>query len=76
VLLDIGLPDMDGFEVARVLLALDPAPGVVLISSRDAATYGDRVPASPAAGFVRKDDVSLAALAELVAVVRGPGGTE
>jgi DNA-binding NarL/FixJ family response regulator len=70
VLLDIGLPDIDGFEVAARLAGSDPAPGVVLISSREAATYGGRVAASTAAGFVRKDDLSADAIAELIPVAR------
>jgi DNA-binding NarL/FixJ family response regulator len=74
VLLDIGLPDVDGFEVASRLAALDAPPLVILISSRDAATYGDRVALSPAAGFVRKDDLSAAALAALVPLVPRDGG--
>ena len=43
VLLDIGLPDFDGFEVARRLAAApagDPAPVVVLTSTREARDYG------------------------------------
>jgi len=70
VLLDIGLPDIDGFEVARRLAVLDSPPKVILISSRDAATYGPRLGASKTAGFVRKDDLSSDAIAALVPVVR------
>src|ERR1700733_15523483 len=43
VLLDIGLPDFDGFEVARRLAAVPaggPAPVVVLTSTREARDYG------------------------------------
>jgi CheY-like chemotaxis protein len=83
VLLDIALPDIDGFEVAARLAASEAAPGVVLISSRDAATYGGRIAASPVAGFVRKDDLSAEALAGLApdgprgpAQVRGPGAPD
>jgi DNA-binding NarL/FixJ family response regulator len=70
VLLDIGLPDLDGFEIAARLAGVDGAPDIVLTSSRDASTYGGRVSASPAAGFVRKDDLSAATIGELVPVVR------
>ncbi len=72
VLLDIGLPDIDGFEVARRLAALDVPPLVVLISSRDRVTYGTRLDTSRTAGFVRKDDLSADAIAALVPIVRCP----
>lgn len=66
VLLDIGLPDLDGFSVAERLAAQSAPPRVILISSREAATYGPRLAASPTIGFVRKDDLSAAALRALL----------
>jgi CheY-like chemotaxis protein len=70
VLLDIGLPDFDGFEVARRLAAVpagDRAPVVVLTSTREARDYGARIAASPAAGFLPKDELSGAALRRFLA---------
>lgn len=61
VLLDIALPGIDGLEVARRLQAGGSRAAVVLVSSRDAA-YGWRVASGLAAGFVPKDELSLAAI--------------
>ncbi len=66
VLLDIRLPDIDGFEVASRLLARDPELAIVLVSSRDAAEYGALIDASGARGFVPKADLSGAALEKLL----------
>lgn len=64
VLLDIGLPDFDGFEVARRLAAVagERAPVIVLTSTREARDYGGRIAASAADGFLPKDQLSGAAL--------------
>jgi DNA-binding NarL/FixJ family response regulator len=66
VLLDIGLPWRDGFSVAEELQNEVTPPRVVLISSRDELDYQSRISSSPAAGFVRKDDLSAAALAAVL----------
>lgn len=68
VLLDIQLPGIDGFEVARLLAALRDPPRVVLTSSREASDYGQRLSQSPARGFLAKRDLSGAALAEILAL--------
>ena len=66
VLLDIQLPDIDGFEVASRLLARDPDLAIVLVSSRDRSQYGLLVEASGARGFVAKGELSGAALERLL----------
>ena len=62
VLLDVQLPDVDGFEVASRLTGNGGAPLVVLTSSRDAADFGPLVAQSGARGFVPKAELSGAAL--------------
>ena len=66
VLLDIQLPDMDGFAVAERLARAPDPPTIVFISSREAATYGRRLEAAAARGFIAKRELSGAALAALV----------
>ena len=67
VLLDINLPDLDGFEVAERVAHGDHPPRVVLTSSRGAADYGARLLSSPVRGFIPKYELSSAALSALVA---------
>ena len=64
VLLDIGLPDIDGLDVARQLAAEVGGPVVILISTRD-VDYGRRVAAGLAAGYVPKDELSRGRILEV-----------
>jgi DNA-binding NarL/FixJ family response regulator len=67
VLLDIQLPDLDGFAVAERITSSQPASVVVLVSSRTASSYRRRLADSPALGFVAKSELSGAALSALLA---------
>jgi DNA-binding NarL/FixJ family response regulator len=66
VLLDIGLPDGDGFEVADRLARGDDPPVVILISSREVAWYRRRLAESPARGFIAKGELSAGAIEALM----------
>jgi DNA-binding NarL/FixJ family response regulator len=63
VLLDIALPDIDGFQVCKQVTTGDgTGPVVVLTSSRDASTYAIQLGRSAARGFIPKADLTGAAL--------------
>jgi DNA-binding NarL/FixJ family response regulator len=66
VLLDVQLPGRDGFAVAEELASVRWAPAVILISSRDADTYGDRIGLAPVLGFVAKSELSGDAIERLL----------
>ena len=66
VLVDIQMPRVDGFEIARRLAELDAPPVVVLISSRDTDAYGADLRAAPVRGFIPKWELSGHALASMV----------
>jgi len=67
VLLDVQLPDLDGFEVSSRLTANDARPAVVMTSSRDAADYGSLAADTGARGFIPKSELSGPALEALLA---------
>jgi DNA-binding NarL/FixJ family response regulator len=58
VLLDVELPDGNGFDIADRLTADGCRAALVLTSSRDRADFGPLVDESPARGFVAKADIS------------------
>lgn len=66
VLLDVQLPDTDGFRVAETLRNCGSGPAVVLVSSRDSADYGPLIARSGARGFVPKAELTGARVSELL----------
>jgi DNA-binding NarL/FixJ family response regulator len=67
ILLDVRLPDMDGFHVIARLADDGCAAAVVVTSSSDDPLYPERALRSGARGFVAKHDVCGAALDRLLA---------
>ncbi len=67
VLLDVNLPDIDGFDVASRLTGAEDSPTVILVSSRDPSDFGPLVGRSGAKGFIPKGELSGEALTALLA---------
>jgi DNA-binding NarL/FixJ family response regulator len=66
VLVDVYLPDANGFELTSRLTSLADPPAVVVISSRDGAELEECALESGARGFVPKADLSREAIEELL----------
>ena len=67
ILLDVQLPDLDGFEVCQQLSGDENPPAVVLTSSRDRSDYGPCLATSAASGFLPKAELSAAGIADILA---------
>ncbi|MDX6199107.1 MAG: hypothetical protein QOJ79_2258 [Actinomycetota bacterium] len=67
VILDVGLPDRNGFDLAGDLMRTTPPPAVLLVSSRDWGRVGRRVLDSGACGFLPKEELSTAAVEAMLA---------
>jgi DNA-binding NarL/FixJ family response regulator len=65
-IVDVQLPDFDGFEVAARLSKLEPPPQVILTSSLDGADFGALVASSSALGFVPKAELSASLINALL----------
>lgn len=67
ILLDVRLPDLDGFAVCRRITGRSSAPAVILISSREVNEWGRIVTDCGARGFIPKAKLSGTALEALLA---------
>jgi DNA-binding NarL/FixJ family response regulator len=66
ILLDIQLPDLDGFAVCEQLSMQADPPVIVLVSSRAESSYRTRLAGSRARGFIPKDELTASGLFALL----------
>ena len=67
VLLDVQLPDAQGYDVARAIFDRGLTPRIVLVSSRDESDFGELIRASGVVGFLNKAELSGDRLRALLA---------
>ena len=58
ILIDIGLGDESGFDLARRVAGNGADATVIMISTRAEADYAELIAESPAAGFLAKTELS------------------
>ena len=70
VLMDIRMPELDGLEATRRILAADPGARILILTTFDVADYVDEAIRAGASGFLLKDDPPE----ELLAAIRIAAG--
>ena len=66
ILVDIGLGDESGFDLAQLLARDDLNAEVILISTGAEEDYAEMIDDSPAAGFLAKSDLSLQGISQIL----------
>lgn len=76
VIVDVGLPDMDGFALLRSIAAVHPRLSQILISGRNDSAVRVRARACGARGFISKTMPPTAIIESVDAVLRGEEALE
>ena len=66
ILVDIGLGDESGFDLAQLLARDDLSADVILISTGAEADYRELIAESPAAGFLAKSELSVRGISRIL----------
>lgn len=66
ILVDIGLGDESGFDLAQLLARDGLNAEVILISTGAEEDYAEMIDDSPAAGFLPKSDLSLHGISQIL----------
>ena len=73
VLMDIRMPKMDGIEATRHILAQDPSPRVIILTTFDLDEYVFAALRAGASGFLLKDTPPGDLLAAIRVIAAGEG---
>ena len=71
ILLDIGLPGLDGIQAARRILADDPSSRILFVTEQQSLDIAEMALSIGARGFIMKSDVGRDLLPAMGAVVQG-----
>jgi DNA-binding NarL/FixJ family response regulator len=71
ILLDVGLPSLDGIQAARRILAQDPSSKILFVSEQRSLDIAEAALGSGARGYIVKSDVGRELLFAMEAVVEG-----
>ena len=71
ILLDIGLPNLNGIEAARRIRSVSPESKIIFLSQESSAAIVQQVFSLGACGYVVKTDADSEILAAVTAVLRG-----
>lgn len=71
VLMDLKMPNVDGIEATRQLVAADPAINILILTTFEADNYVIQALKAGARGYVLKDSQSSAIVSSIVAVMAG-----
>lgn len=71
VLMDLKMPNVDGIEATRQLVAADPDIKVLILTTFEADNYVIQALKAGASGYVLKDSLASAIVSSIVAVMAG-----
>jgi len=71
ILLDIGLPALNGIETARQILKISPSSKILFVSENHSSEIVQEALSTGACGYVLKSDVATDLLPALKAVLEG-----
>jgi DNA-binding NarL/FixJ family response regulator len=70
VIVDISLPDANGFELVRSLRQLDPLLSIVVVSGHPAEYFADRLAEAEIQGYVDKATAHINLIPTILGVLR------